>query len=241
MAKDSFMDKYVQAGSTVVSNLLLHHYHEIGMSTAELMVYLELRSYIDRGQSDPAVSQVAKHLGTSEEQVYDLINQMIKDQLMVQKMAKSADGKESMYYDFGPLLHKLARLIEDHQDAEQQKQAKGQRQELFNTIETEFGRLLNPMEMSMVNDWLDRDHYQVAVIKLALREAVLGGKYNFKYIDRILANWAHKNLHTPQVVEAELRKFDEQHYTTGDHQSKQTGTSQPIPLFKVKPADQNKS
>lgn len=232
----SFIEKYVSAGGTTINNLLLHHYHQIGMSTSELLVYIELRSYIDRGQEDPAVSQIAQNLGTKEDQVYDLINQMIKDQLMVQKMVKRMDGKESMRYDFTPMLQKLARFVEHHEDAKQQQQSKNQRQELFTMLETEFGRMLNPIEMSLVNDWIDQDHYDLEVIKLALRETVLNGKYNFKYMDRILSNWDRQNLKTPQAVEAALRKFDEQHhYGSNNGQSGIKASGQQIPIFKLKP------
>lgn len=236
MARKSFIERYFQTGTTAISNLLLHHYHEIGMTTSELMVYIELRSYIDRGQSDPAVSSIAHHLGTSEDQVYELINQMVNDQLLVQKLQKSADGKESMHYDFSPMLHKLERLIENGEDEHEQRAAKSKRQELFNMIETDFGRMLNPIEMSLVNDWLDRDHYDLEVIKLALRETVLNGKYNFKYMDRILANWAQQNLKTPQAVQAAMRQYESNHYRsskqeTGSHHA----VSGKIPIFKIQP------
>lgn len=49
MAENQFLMTMLEAGSTNVSNLLLHHYHDIDMTTGELMVYLELKSYIDRG------------------------------------------------------------------------------------------------------------------------------------------------------------------------------------------------
>lgn len=242
MTRESFMESYFNAGVTSINNLLLHHYHEIGMTTSELLVYIELRSYIDRGQSDPAVSQIAKHLGTSEDQVYELINQMIKDQLMVQKMAKSADGKESMHYDFAPMLHKLARFIENDENSQQQKTAKSRRQELFTMIETEFGRMLNPIEMSLVNDWIDRDHYDIDIIKLALRETVLNGKYNFKYMDRILSNWSHQNLHTPQAVEAAMHQYEGHHYNSSQDQSTDFRASgKKIPIFKIHPDDQQDS
>ena len=229
-----FIEKYVNAGSTSISNLLLHHYHKIGMSTAELMVYLELRSYIDRGQGDPAVKQIADHLGTSEDQVYDLINQMVKDHLMVQKMQKSADGKESLVYDFTPLTRKLVRLIENGEDQRQQEHTHNERLKLFTILETEFGRMLNPIEMSLVNDWIDQDHYDIEVIKLALRETVLNGKYNFKYMDRILSNWDRQNLKTPQAVQAAMRQFDEQHHYA-NHQGKSAPqpSGQKIPIFKL--------
>lgn len=238
----SFIEKYVDAGNTVINNLLLHHYHQIGMSTAELLVYIELRSYIDRGQQDPAVSRIAQHLGTKEDQVYDLINQMIKDKLMVQKMVKGPDGKESMRYDFSPMLQKLSRFVENHEDAVQQEHFKNHRQQLFAMIETEFGRMLNPIEMGLVNDWIDQDHYDLGVIKLALRETVLNGKYNFKYMDRILSNWDRQNLKTPQAVENAMRQFDEQHHfksTTDQGPLKASG--QQIPIFKLKPTDHDKS
>lgn len=229
----SFLEKYVKAGHTSISNLLLHHYHEIGMTTAELMVYLELRSYIDRGENDPAVSQIAQNLGATEEQVYDLINQMVNDHLMEQKMKKTSDGKESAYYDFSAMLHKLERLAEAGFSKQAAAQSKNQRQELFSMIETEFGRMLNPIEISLVNDWIDKDHYDLGVIKLALKETVLNGKYNFKYMDRILSNWDNNNLRTPQAVEADMKRFDEkrQYNNSGNNQIKASGKK--IPIFKM--------
>ncbi|MGY0337458.1 DNA replication protein DnaD, partial [Limosilactobacillus fermentum] len=40
MAENQFLMTMLEAGSTNVSNLLLHHYHDIDMTTGELMVYL---------------------------------------------------------------------------------------------------------------------------------------------------------------------------------------------------------
>ncbi|GIC74450.1 hypothetical protein LFLT20_14540 [Limosilactobacillus fermentum] len=56
MAENQFLMTMLEAGSTNVSNLLLHHYHDIDMTTGELMVYLELKSYIDRGTRPPTSS-----------------------------------------------------------------------------------------------------------------------------------------------------------------------------------------
>ena len=109
-------------------------------------------------------------------------------------------------------------------------------------METEFGRLLNPIEMSLVNDWLDQDHYDIEVIKLALRETVLNGKYNFKYMDRILSNWARQNLKTPQAVKVAMKQFDEQHhYSSGNAQRGVQPSGQKIPIFKLNQPDSENS
>ena len=37
--------------------------------------------------------------------------------------------------------------------------------------------------------WEDRDQHHPNLIQAALREAVMSGKLNFRYIDRILFEW----------------------------------------------------
>ncbi|MDF9444890.1 DNA replication protein DnaD, partial [Limosilactobacillus mucosae] len=60
MAAQDFLFSYLQAGETSISNLLLHHYREIGMTSGELLVYLELKSYIDRGIENPSITWIAE-------------------------------------------------------------------------------------------------------------------------------------------------------------------------------------
>ena len=69
---------------------------------------------------------------------------------------------------------------------------------LFNLFEQEFGRALSPFEIEMISYWIDDDRFKPALIKAALREAVLLGKLNFRYIDRILAEWKKKGIRSVQ-------------------------------------------
>ncbi len=59
----------------------------------------------------------------------------------------------------------------------------------------------------MIGQWLETDHYQPELIRLALREAVLNQAYSLKYIDRILLAWERKNITTKeQVAEDQKRR-----------------------------------
>lgn len=230
--------KLIESGSTTISNVLLHHYHDIGMSTSELMVFLELRSYIEHGEVNPSIAKVAEHLGAETDQVYDLIQQLSRDQFLKQRLEKNEQGKEETHYDFSPLWHKLARLIAQGHQRKQKAQQVNQRQELFTAIQADFGRVLNPTEMSIVNSWLDDDHYDPQVIELALRETVLSGNYNFRYMDRILASWERKGLKTPQAVEAEQKRFNERRHPTSANQQPGSSSTGHIPIFKLNPKDE---
>ena len=62
-------------------------------------------------------------------------------------------------------------------------------------------------EIETINVWLDEDLMSPALIKAALRESVLMGKLNFKYIDRILREWKHKGIRSVEQARAESQSF----------------------------------
>lgn len=234
MAENALL-RYLQAGQTSVSNLLLHHYHDLGMSTGQLMVYLEFKSYLDRGILDPDIRTIAQHLGTDDNQVFNVLHQMTVKQLVVQKTRQLPDGKEDAIWDFTPLLTKLADLNLQETDQATAEQATNQRVTTFNKIEAEFGRTMSPMEMQIINDWLDRHHYPAEIIDLALRQAVMNSALSLQYMDRILRNWQRQGLKSARDVQEHERQFEER-------KSQRQGTTTPvkpqrqgpkIPIFKM--------
>lgn len=232
-----FLESFVKAGETSISNLLLHHYHDYGLTTGQLVVYLQLKSDIDKGIGMPNIAEVAKRLGTSSDKVYNEIQQMVANGIMRQEVRKDAHGKEEAYYDFSPLLARMsATKVDEQADGESTtSEKKTSREQLYATIESEFGRPLSPMEMEIVADWLDEDHYSPELIVLALKEAVMNGKLRLKYVDSILLNWHQNNLKTPADVTAEKKRFNERRAQQGSWKS--AGDSKPvnkkIPIFKL--------
>ena len=55
--------------------------------------------------------------------------------------------------------------------------------------------------------WLDEDHHDADIIKSALREAVISGKLNFRYIDRILFEWKKNGVKTIEQAKSHGQKF----------------------------------
>src|SRR5699024_12314269 len=78
---------------------------------------------------------------------------------------------------------------------------------LFLWFEQEFGRPISPFEIETINVWLDEDKMQPNLIKAALREAVLMGKLNFKYIDRMLREWQKKGIRSVKQAKEVSRSF----------------------------------
>ena len=69
---------------------------------------------------------------------------------------------------------------------------------IFDYLQEEFGKLLSPMEIEVVNTW----NYDVEIIKLAIKEASTSNQRSIKYIDKILYNWKQANLkNLKEIVE----------------------------------------
>ena len=74
--------------------------------------------------------------------------------------------------------------------------------DIYNYIEQNFCRTLNPLEYEEISKWQDNE-----LTRYAIKEAILGGKYNIKYISAILHNYKMNNIKTVQQAEEQKNKF----------------------------------
>jgi len=68
-----------------------------------------------------------------------------------------------------------------------------EQEDIYTYIEKNFGRTLSPIEYEQISKWEDNE-----LTRYAIKQAVLNGKYNFKYINTILNNWKKKHITTIQ-------------------------------------------
>ncbi len=147
------------------------------------------------------LGEIAGRTSFSEEECSSILRSLIQKQLLSieQKNQKFQVGNEC--YSLEPLWEKL------FQKSQPQKDSPAQPENLFPLFEQEFGRPLSPFEIENINIWLDQEEQEPALIKAALREAVLMGKLNFKYIDRILREWKRKGIQTVEQARQHGKKF----------------------------------
>jgi len=108
-------------------------------------------------------------------------------------------------YSLDPLWEKLIDhflMDEQHKEVEVTKQ---EETNLYTCFEQEFGRPLSPFECESLSMWIDDDHHDPVIIKSALREAVISGKLNFRYIDRILFDWKRNGIKTIEQAKSHGR------------------------------------
>ena len=76
------------------------------------------------------------------------------------------------------------------------------RDTIYDFLEQNFGRTLNSIEIEMIREWDDNE-----LTRYAIKQAVLNGKYNVKYINTILVNYRNNSITTVQQAQEEEKMF----------------------------------
>lgn len=71
--------------------------------------------------------------------------------------------------------------------------------DIFSTFEQEFGRTLSPTEYETISNWIECN-VSIDIIKAALKEAVLAGANNIRYIDKIIFEWNKKGYKNAEDI-----------------------------------------
>ena len=223
---------WLKSGATVIPNVLFENYQKLGFNSEQFVLFLFLKSEIDKGNTFPSANFLADQLGTNQQTVYNLLDNMIKNRLISIETKSVDDGKRSDSYNYDIVWDKLARIETEEQREEKSQKNELDERQLYTSFEQEFGRPLTPIEMETIGYWLDDDNYSLELIAMALREASLNQAYNLRYIDHILRSWEKKNIKTADDVKKESKQFRETRFEKSVNKSEGSSDDEmDVPIF----------
>lgn len=182
---------------------LLTSYKELNLKEIDVIVILQIHRFFLEGKQFPTLEEISRPLTIPEQECALILRHLIQNQLLLIESQVNEHDQLGEVYSLKPLWEKLF-IEKDRQTEENRHEGT-----IFILFEQEFGRPLSPFEIEMINSWLDEDKIAPSLIKAALRESVLMGKLNFKYIDRILQEWKRKGIRTVDQARDVAKSFRE--------------------------------
>ncbi|OZM57307.1 DNA replication protein DnaD [Lottiidibacillus patelloidae] len=207
MEKTSYI-KWITSGNVSVPMLLLENYKKLQINELETMLLIHLHSYIEKGNYFPTPEDIASRMTCTVEQCCDILRKFIqRGFISIEDQVEHISNVRTESYSLLPLWEKLFTLLnEQGKEKEQQTKVK-QEESLYTIFEREFARPLSPMECETLSLWIDQDGHTTELITAALREAVISGKMNIRYIDRILYEWKRNGIKTVEQAKEHGKKF----------------------------------
>ena len=190
-----------KSGNLVLPSTLLLHFNELFPSSDDFLVwqffYLQNTSALD----ELSPSQIAEIIGKELADVNQSISNLTENGLL-QYRTIELNGEIELIFDASLAFERLDSLLDSQTPATTTPNPQNQLKDLVETFQQELGRLLTPFEIEDLSKTIKEDGIKADLIKEALREAVLNGKPNWKYIQAILRNWRHEGIQSVAQVEA---------------------------------------
>lgn len=222
---------WTEQGTVIVPQLFFQLYKQLNILDDEAMILLHLIAFQSEQNDFPTPNDLASRLHYSETEVTMKLQSLLQKGLLEITQQIDSNGRLSEKYSLYPLWDRLVHHIESKEMKKEVAQKKNEEGEIFSLFEQEFGRLLSPMEIETISMWIDVDHHSPAIIKQALKEAVLSGKLSLRYIDRILFEWKKKNIKTVKQVEKHTEQFHQKTVSTYQQQQTQNQNSTKVPFY----------
>jgi len=166
--------------------LVLKNYKAIGMSEFEAIVVIELNNQMKKGNTFLSPAKLGKNLSMTQEELLGILDQLLKKELLTIQIKKAKNGKETEIFLLDNIIEKIFVNYQNQLKDElinKPKQYESNADEIVDLIETHFQKQLKPLEVELIQKWLDEDKFDVMEIKRALLDAVKANKFNLSYVD----------------------------------------------------------
>lgn len=196
--------------------LLLNNYKKIGLTEIEAFVLLELHKQRRFGDTVISPTKLVKKLTIDEELLFNTLDGLIKKEYLRIHIVKNEEGKESEDFTLDNTINKLVDVylaaikLEITNNPQSYETAE---EEVVDIIEKQFQKQLKPLEIELIQKWINEDHYSIDLIKKAIIDALKANKSTLSYVDGVLLNRS-KNLakskkqYKPEKSEALKAFFD---------------------------------
>lgn len=187
---DTKIIKLLQQKPIIIPKVLFNNYQKLNLTEQELIVIIYMLNIDNKLKYNPEL--FVSNLNIDRYKVMEIINNLMeKGILNIELIATQNEIKEE-YINLEPLYNKLLNIVLEQEEVIIDN-------DLFSTFEQELGRTLSPMEYEIIKEWVNNKISNELIIE-ALREAVLNGVNNFRYIEKILYEWGKKGYKTKKDI-----------------------------------------
>lgn len=154
-----------------------------------LLYFINIKALLD-------LNDIKKVLGFNEEEILNTYTSLITKGLIEVKVFKES-GVVSEVISLDMFYDKLVMNTKNEKN----------NTDIYSKFESEFGRSLSPIEYETINRWLENGVSE-EIITSALKEAVINGASNLRYIDKIIYEWTKKGVKPKEEDYTFIDDFD---------------------------------
>ena len=187
------LNDILKANNLSINELLIQNMDKT-LTLKDFLVFLKL---LNTSCECFDCSKIAKNLGLTEEDVMTSFNNLIVKGFIEYKTIRE-NGMIKEIISLDKFYNNIALKLANQNKKEVSNN-------IYDIFQKELVRSLSPTEYEYINNWLEKGLSENLIIG-ALKEAVLSGVKNFRYIDRVLFDWQKKGYQSMNDVASSRKK-----------------------------------
>lgn len=200
--KNKNLIEVIRDGSIVIPLYLYKIKDKLGLDSDEFLFFIYLYNKGNKIIFNPNI--ISEDLGLDLIAIMKYISSLSdKDLIRVDVLTNDKNVREE-YISLDSFYNKLSIIMMEDSNHLNQDES----DTIFSFMESEFGRTLSPSEYEVIKAWISDDTGE-ELIQEAVKEAVINGVSNLRYIDKILYEWKKKGIKTREDVEKNKKRFRE--------------------------------
>lgn len=181
-------DKNLVISSNIIKNL------DKSLSLNEYLILL----YFINGLNDSFdANDISNLFNIPLEDVMQSFNNLIDKELLDLDTKKDKDNKLVDKISLDNLYKKVINNLNE-------EEKKDEKDTIFDLIAKEFDKKLSPIDMEIINGWLELETPE-ELIKGALKEASYNGVKTLRYMDQLIYEWSNKGFKTMEDVNNHMK------------------------------------
>ena len=179
----------------ISSNIIKYLDKNISLNEFLIILY-----FINNESESFDAESIAKLFNMSINDVVDAFNNLVAKEILDLQTKKDDNNKVVDKVSLDNLYKNVMMSLNKEVKKEEELS-------IFDTIEKEFDKKLSPIDMEIINGWLEIGTSE-ELIRGALKEASYNGVKTLRYMDQIIYEWSKKGFKTMEEVNNHFKSKD---------------------------------
>ena len=184
------------------NELLLMTYKKLELNEQEYVFLVLFARLLKMNSYGWTFKDISDQMTIDEGMCSYLFINLVERKFIVVNSKVDESGKRYEEYSLMPLFTRMENALKEENKANQMVN----REEVFKMLEQEFG-ILSPLDIEMIQMWLNEDKFTPELIMLAVQEMNINQIKSLRYVDKILLEWKKKNISTLDEAKRQLISF----------------------------------
>ena len=161
--------------------LLLDKYNVLGLDEVETIILIKLNKILKSGKKF-SIDLLTSSMSISENDLQNRLVSLINNQFITLML----DGKNELYSIDDTYKRLADAIVQNDIDAKTEKQ-ETEVEKVVNALQKSFNKILTPLDLEMVHNWIYQDKFSFDTINNAIIETLKIKKTSVHYVDAILS------------------------------------------------------